>query len=183
MKKRILALISIGCISILLISGGVAIKKHYDKMNMLDSKPQTMGSTEAQENKDKILNTIIEDITSSIPSNVFGGIYLDDKQNIIVNITDESIVSSINSISYENYNIVYKIVKYPLCELEYIVSLISNEMKNYSISSLYVDIVENKINIVLRSENEDIYSLTDSLIERQDINFTILPENTLLQPT
>ncbi len=129
------------------------------------------------------ITSTISQITSYIPDDVFGGIYIDSNSNIIVNITNTSIISSIPSTCSSNYNVVYNVVDLSLGTLESVKNSLSLYMKDYNIATIDANEVTNTIDIELYATNENIYALTDLFIDRSYVNVTVLSDSTSFEAT
>ncbi|MPM52721.1 hypothetical protein SDC9_99482 [bioreactor metagenome] len=121
---------------------------------------------------------------SEIPDDVFGGIYLDETGNLVVNVTDVD-KSNINSIckTINDQKVTYNIVDKSLSYLENVRLSLVPYMKEYNIAVLDANDVTNMIDIVLYSYNDKIEKLVAQYIDLRYVNISVLPKGMSFETT
>lgn len=121
---------------------------------------------------------LTEKIQNSVPPEIFGGLYFDDNQNIVVNVTDltdDSVLQLKNEA--DSQYVIFRQVKYTLAFLESVRSELIPFMAEYNIATIDANEVTNKIDIELYRENKEVESLLSKYIDLEDVTITVLPDD------
>ena len=119
-----------------------------------------------------------ERIQKIIPSEVFGGMYFDENQNLVVNVTDLT-ANSVLSLSKESTSetVVFKQVEYSLEFLENVRTKLTPFMAKYNIATIDANEVTNKIDIELYEENKGLEDLLSKYIKLEDVSISVLSDD------
>lgn len=121
---------------------------------------------------------LAEKIQQSIPDEIFGGLYFDDEENLIVNVTDleNESVAKLRS-GADMQDVEFREVKYSLAYLESVRLKITPFMQEYGIATVDANEATNKIHIELYEENEEVKSLVSEFIDWEAVTITVLPDD------
>lgn len=183
MKNKAVKILAIGFLLIVLISI-LFIKLTSDKeVQNIPSTTETASVSAAgfdEEGSEKIqrAQALAEKMQNSVPPEIFGGLYFDDNQNLVVNVTDltdDSVLSLKNDA--DSQDVIFRQVKYTLAFLESVRSELIPFMAEYDIATIDANEVTNKIDIELYKENEEIEILVSEYIALEDVTITVLPDD------
>lgn len=121
---------------------------------------------------------LAEKILQSIPNEIFGGLYFDDEENLVVNVTDpenDSVIKLRGKADMQGVE--FKEVKYSLAYLESVRLKITPFMQEYGIATVDANEATNKIHIELYEENEEVKSLVSEFIDWEAVTITVLPDD------
>lgn len=121
---------------------------------------------------------LAEKILQSIPNEIFGGMYFDDEENLIVNVTDleNESVAKLRS-GADMQDVEFREVEYSLTYLESVRLKIIPFMQEHGIATVDADEVTNKIHIELYEKNEEIEGFVSEFIDWEAVTVTVLPDD------
>lgn len=122
------------------------------------------------------INAVCEHILSAIPSDHFGGLYLDDSGNLVVNLSGDDSPGLINkTVTYSNgVQVTYRQVRYSLAKLESLMPLIEPYMVSYRIATIDANDITNTFDVELYRENGALLPLLTDLCRENGIDPTVL---------
>lgn len=124
------------------------------------------------------LDLAVDAVSREIPANVFGGMYIDDNGQLVVNIKEgENVAVTSSALSRDVSSAIrFHTVKYSLAEIEYMKAALVPYMLDYGIAILDADDVENVLDIHLYQENDAIEALIDSIeiIDPEIVRISVL---------
>ncbi len=126
-----------------------------------------------------------ERLSQGIPEKIFGGLYLDEAGNLVVNIKEGFVIPLVDGKPIEHgEQIRVETVKYALVELEAMKDALVPYMLEYDIATLDANEVSNTVDIEMWKDRADIYSLIESLeiIDMDIVRISVL-ENVELRFT
>lgn len=135
-----------------------------------------MATAPVSENITKSLSDSIISIETSIPKDIFGGIYLNNNGTIVLNVTD---ITRINTDTIRRYaganKIIVNEVEYSLSFLESAHKSLVPYMQEYGIMSLDANEVTNTLDIVLidQSTKLQVEELINKSYDSKYVNITI----------
>ena len=128
----------------------------------------------------------IVSIVTKIPQEEFGGIYIDENGEIVVNLTQDTSTRRSATISTMlPATVKIERVKYSLYELEAMKTALEPYMLEYNIATLDANEVTNTVDVQLSENNESIFNLIDSLkvIDPSVVNVTVMDSDVHLSLT
>lgn len=137
------------------------------------------------------IHDVAATIYSKIPTEYFGGMYINDEGNLVVNVTDIQVIpeSSRESMTEtrDSIKVIYKTVDKSLQELTIVKNKLTKYMIEYGIAVLDADDVTNLIDITLYYDHpksiEEVEALAKTFIDLKYVNITVLPEDVRIEPT
>lgn len=162
-----------------------------DSKNTDNSSQINTVDTETSQEQSNTINDVAAIIYNEIPEEYFGGMYINDKGNLIVNVTDTNAVPEASRASMtetrDSVKVIYKTVDKSLQELTTVKNKLAKYMVEYGIAVLDADEVTNSVDITLCYDHpktvEELEALAETLIDLQYVNITVLPEGATIEPT
>lgn len=164
-------LIAVSAFSVYAVDG-------FEDLEVKNQNKSVTGITETNESKNlKRQHETIDYVCKTIPEDIFGGVYLDENQNIIVNITEENkeLIECVQS-RFNGEKIIFKKVELSLAYLEEVHAKLNNYMKEYNIAGIDANEVTNKIDIELYKDMPEIYDFLADFISIKHVNISVIPE-------
>ncbi len=138
-------------------------------------------------------SVVVEDIVelqtviNMIPSDQYGGAFIDKTGQTIINVKHGTDVSKISKIRLSGTmsSVQFNYVKYSLSELEAMKMALEPYMVAYNIASLDANEVSNTIDVELYTENDALLLLLADLaiVDQNIVNITTLNPDTVIQAT
>lgn len=182
MKNKTLKFLS--AVVLLILIGASFILSSCGKEDKNDLMPSATESTITvdfdKEGSAKIqkAHALTEKIPQRIPDEIFGGMYFDDEQNLIVSVTDlenDSVIKLRGESDMQDVE--FREVEYSLAYLESVRLKITPFMSEYGIATVDADEMTNKIHIELYEEKEEIKNFISEFIDWEDVTITVLPDD------
>lgn len=183
MKNKIVKILAV--VFLLLVLGGAFFlkfssdKKEQSTTSATGNESVTASGFDKEESeKIQRAQVLAEKIKNTLPSEIFGGLYFDDDQNLVANVTDlndDSVLKLKND--SDSQDVTFRQVKYSLAFLESVRSELIPFMAEYNIATIDANEVTNKIDIELYQENKEIENLVSEYIDFEDVTVTVLPED------
>lgn len=136
-------------------------------------------------NDNSVTDDIVSTIKAVVPENSFGGLYYNEKGELILKIKGDASSNLISTMSSIQTEVKVESARYSLTELETMKALIEPYMIDYGIVTVDANEVSNSIDIELYSNHEDVEQLLNSLagIDLDIVNVNVLDKDTRVEFT
>lgn len=183
MKIKVLKIL-LTVFALLVLVGVLFIKLTSDKAGQ-NTAPTTdidsvsaAGFDEEGSEKTQRAQALAEKMQNSVPPEIFGGLYFDDNQVLVVNVTDltaDSVLQLKNEV--DSQDVIFRQVKHTLAFLESVRSELIPFMAEYGIATIDANEAANKIDIELYEENKEVEKLISKYISLDYVTITVLPDD------
>ncbi|MBQ2881436.1 MAG: hypothetical protein IJE40_04145 [Clostridia bacterium] len=151
----------------------------------------TINAKEDYQLNNMTLNDVAAVVYNEIPVKSFGGMYIDNSGNLVVNVVDTDVIPRANKASMNRsmgkINIIYKTVEKSLQELTAVQQALIPYMIEYGIAILDANDVTNLVDITLNYDHpksiEELEALVETFIDLKYVNITVLPDGTQIELT
>lgn len=124
----------------------------------------------------------METLLAGIPSDAYGGVYINENGQIVVNIVNgKEIAYAQNMTLDDSQNVIYNHVDISMESLEVVHDALIPYMNQYGIVTIDANEVTNSLDIEVYARNEDLVDFLQNYIDLKHVNITVLPEGHTIQ--